>query len=80
MQFFAEGVCLLSFIYISLHVARRAMAAACRCPLGQQWAFLVNLILPWTSLRSHSGHPQLPTLIPREVGDKGKDKGKKNPF
>ena len=32
-------VCLLSFIYISLHGARRAMAAACRCPLGQQRAF-----------------------------------------
>ena len=30
----SEGVC-MSYIYISLHAARRAMAAACRCPRGQ---------------------------------------------
>ena len=40
---FWKGVC-RSYIYISLHAARRAMAVACRCPYGQQPLFSPPLL------------------------------------
>ena len=55
--------CALFIFYNPLHGARRAMAAACRCSIGQRRAFLNNLFLPRTSSRSHSG--ESPTPYPR---------------
>ena len=60
----------MSFIFISLHAARRAMAAACRCPRGQQpvrHPHYKTRTCPqplWVIL----GHPSL--LLPKTVRQK----------
>ena len=58
------SVCVLSFISIPLHVARRAMVAACRCLLWQERAFLnFTHFLTQIGISNHSRVPLSPTAL-----------------